>query len=271
MLYITWTGAAGLQLQNGEDFLLIDPYYTRIGILHTLLRPIVSDEAAVAAALPDMARVDAVVVGHTHSDHVLDVPHIAAHSRAKVVGSRSLATLMRISGLPDRSEVCRGGETLALTEHASVTMIPSIHGNVAMGKVPLMGEILEGSQLPMKAGGYRVGDVFAPKLTMNGTTLLHNGSANFIDDAVAGHTCDVLFLCVPGWKKRRGYPEDLIDLTQPDTVVLFHYDNFSKPHIKGGKTRMFPGMDLNGLEKRVRACAPRVRIIIPEVGETMSF
>lgn len=271
MINVTWTGAAGLQFEDGQDFILIDPYYTRVNIFNTLLGPIAPDVSAVTAALPDMARVDAVVVGHTHSDHALDVPYIAAQSSAKVVGSQSLAILMALSGQPGRSEVCSGGETVALSDRVSVTMIRSTHGLVAMGKVPFQGEIRSENQLPMKASGYRVGTVFAPKLTIGGTVFLHNGSANFIDDELAGHTCDVLFLCVAGWKKRPGYPEDIIAMTRPKVVVLFHYDDFSRPHKPGSKTKMLPMMGLEGLKKRVETCAPDVRLVVPEVGERLTF
>jgi len=251
MISVTWTGAAGLQFAAGEELILIDPYYTRVSILNTLFKVIGPDVSAIHAELPDLKRIDAVVVGHTHSDHALDVPHIAAHSRAKIVGSDSLATLMALNGQAGRSAVCRGGETVALTERATVTMFRSTHGLVAMGKVPFPGEIRAESQMPMKASGYRVGAVFAPRLTIDGTVFLHNGSANFIDEALQGIACDVLFLCVAGWKRRAGYPEDLIDMTRPQAVVLFHYDDFSRPHRPGGKTRMLPFMDLEGLKKRI--------------------
>lgn len=271
MIRVTWTGAAGLRFETERELILIDPYYTRVGIFRTLFKPIAPDPAALAAALPDPATVSAIVVGHTHSDHAMDVPWIAARTPGPVVGSPSLDTLMSLSGQPGRTRVCTGGETVGLTESASVTMIRSAHGLVTMGKAPFAGEIRPSMTLPMKASGYRVGTVFAPKLELAGVRFLHVGSANFEEETIQGHTCDVLFLCVPGWKRRKGYPQRLIETTRPATVVLFHFDNFSKPHVPGSKTRPMPLSDLPGIVRAIQGCAPTVAVRVPDVGEVLVF
>jgi L-ascorbate metabolism protein UlaG (beta-lactamase superfamily) len=271
MVHVTWTGAAGLKFDTGHGVILIDPYYTRISIFKTLLGAIEPDIAAIKAALPEMKTIQAVIVGHTHSDHALDVPFIADQSQARVVGSASLDTLMAISGVPGRTTVCQGGERIALCPSVAVTMIRSAHGLVAMGKVPFDGEIRPASTLPMKASGYRVGTAFAPRLELEAKVFMHFGSANFLEAELQGHTCDILFLCVPGWKKRQGYPGQIIAMTQPHTVVLFHYDDFSKPHVAGAKTRPMPLSDLKGLQNQIKTQAPHVHVIVPEIGQMMEF
>ncbi len=269
MLNITWTGAAGLQFETDKETILIDPYHTRVDIFNTLLGPISTDTAAVNSRLPDMEKIAAVIVGHTHSDHALDVPYIASRSACSVVGSASMDTLMNLCEMPGRVRVCSGGETVSVGDGASVTMIRSTHGLVALGKVPFQGEIRPTSTLPMKASGYRVGTVFAPRLQIEGTTFLHVGSANFIEEEMEGHTCDVLFLCVPGWKKRKGYPQRLIEMTQPQTIVLFHYDDFSKPHKMGKRTRRLPFTDIKGMMKAIKTHSPQLRVMVLEIFETV--
>lgn len=271
MIKVVWTGAAGLQFHNAKTAILVDPYYTRINFVSTLLSSITPDAVAVDIMVPHPEQVKAIIVGHTHSDHALDVPYIMRRSYAKLIGSQSMDALMSISGQPGRTTVCKGGETVALGESAAVTMIRSTHGLVAMGKVPFPGEIRPTGTLPMKASGYRVGTAFAPKIQMQGMTFLHFGSANFIDEEIAGHTCDILFLCVPGWKKRQGYPENLISMTQAQTVVLIHWDDFSKPRVKGKKTRQMPFVDLEGMIQQIKDHCPEVNILVPEVGEVMAF
>lgn len=271
MIKVTWTGAAGLQFETKNGTILIDPYHTRVDIFNTLIGAISTDEVAVNDCLPEMERVRAIIVGHTHSDHALDVPYIAARSDCPVVGSSSLDTLMNLNAMPGRVQVCAGGETVELGRDASVTMLRSTHGLVAMGKVPFPGEIRATNTLPMKASGYRVGTVFAPLLRIEDTVFIHVGSANFIDAEMEGRTCDVLFLCVPGWKKRKGYPQRLIEMTQPKTVVLFHYEDFSKPHKKGSRTRMLPFTDLKGMIRQIESQAPQVEVIVPEPFETLNL
>lgn len=271
MVDVVWTGAAGLQFHNAKTTILVDPYYTRINIFNTLLGSITPDAVAIDIKVPHPEQVKAIIVGHTHSDHALDVPYIMRRSYANLIGSQSMDALMSISGQPGRTTVCKGGETVPLGELGTVTMIRSTHGLVTMGKVPFPGEIRPTCTLPMKASGYRVGTAFAPKIEIQGMTFLHCGSANFIDEEIAGHTCDILFLCVPGWKKRPGYPEQLISMTQAQTVVLFHWDDFSKRHVKGKKTRKMPLMDMEGMVQQIKDHCPDVDIMVPEVGETMSF
>jgi L-ascorbate metabolism protein UlaG (beta-lactamase superfamily) len=270
MIRTTWTGAAGLIFESESDIILIDPYFTRVNLFNTLLGPISPDERAVEKQLDSFSKpISAVIVGHTHSDHALDVPLIVRKTHAQPVGSRSLETLMAISGIPGRTMVCDGGETVVLNERAAVTMIPSAHGRVILNKVPFQGEIRATAVLPMKAGGYRVGTVFAPKLQIDGITFLHIGSAGFIEEALQGHSCDVLFLCVAGWKKRQGYPQRIIETTRPRTVVLIHYDDFSKPH--RDKTRKLPFLDMGAMIRTIKAQSPKIEVLVPEIGAGMNF
>jgi L-ascorbate metabolism protein UlaG (beta-lactamase superfamily) len=271
MIQVTWTGAAGLRFDRDDRTILIEPYHTRVGILKSAVGPIVPDREAINAALPASKKISAIIVSHTHFDHALDVPLLATRCDGKIVGSHSLETLMALGGLPGRTTVCAGGETVPLARKASVTMVRSAHGLVAMGKVPFAGEIRPSNTLPMKAGGYRVGSVFAPKLVFQERTCLHIGSANFIASELEGHLCDVLFLCVPGWKKIKGYPEQVIDLTRPETIVLIHYDDFSTPHVKGAATKRLPFVDLEGMVRAIRAHAPGINLIVPEVGESIAL
>jgi L-ascorbate metabolism protein UlaG (beta-lactamase superfamily) len=273
MIKVIWTGAAGLRFETSNEIILIDPFYTRVNLFSSMFGSITPDETAIAQALPDtdMAKVTGVIVGHTHSDHALDVPTIISKSAAKLVGSRSLDTLMALSGQPGRTTVCSGGETIVLSDHAAVTMIRSAHGSVFMGKVPFAGKISSSARLPMKAGGYRAGTVFAPRLEIDGTAFVHVGSADFSEEAIQGHTCDVLFLCAAGWKKREGQAHRLIDITQPDVVVLIHYDDFSKPHREGAKTRKRLLLDVRGLVRNIKEHAPAINVVVPAINAVMSF
>src|SRR4051812_5917275 len=70
-LHLRWLGTAGFELRCGDHVLLIDPYVTRSSLARCIASPLVSDEALVHATIP---RADAIIVGHTHFDHALDVP-----------------------------------------------------------------------------------------------------------------------------------------------------------------------------------------------------
>jgi len=73
---IRWLGTAGFVIESGTTTLLIDPFLTRPSLPRLFAVPLVPDELAVRARVPE--RVDAVLCGHSHFDHLLDAPLIAS-------------------------------------------------------------------------------------------------------------------------------------------------------------------------------------------------
>ena len=98
---IRWLGTAGYVIDDGSTTLLLDPYLTRTRLLEVAARPLVPDESAIRAAVPD--RVDAILLGHSHFDHLLDSPTIARWTGAKIVGSRTTASFATAGGVPASS------------------------------------------------------------------------------------------------------------------------------------------------------------------------
>lgn len=271
MIQIQWTGAAGLEFIYNDTTILIDPYFTRSGKKDVFLGRVRPDKSLIEKQVMRIGSISAVVVGHTHFDHALDIPEIAAHCSAPVFGNDSLQTLMGFYGLESRVHVCRAGETLEIGPEVRVTMLPSLHGLIMLGRVPFPGEIDPGLHLPLKVKDYRMGQVFSPKIQIKDTVFLHVGSAGFVEEALEGNRCDVLFLCIPGWNKMSGYPEKLIELTCPHTVVLFHHDNFFKPIKTNGPVQSLPFINIDGLISKIRRVAPSVNIVCPEMFEPMFF
>ena len=270
-LRITLTGAAGLVCSYREETLLVDPYYSRLGKWQVLLARVRPDREMIRLKAGEIGPISAMVVSHSHFDHAFDVPELARYTRGKSVGSASLDTLMAASGEKGRVTVCRGGEKVRLSENIRVTMLPSVHGRVLLGLVPYPGEIRKGGTLPFRAKDYWVGRVFSPKIDMGGRTFLHVGSAGFDERALAGQRCDTVFLCVPGWKMMKGYPERILELTGAGTVVLFHQDDFFRPLEKGRAMKTIAFADVEGLVRRIRSNAPGVKVLVPAVGETLEF
>jgi L-ascorbate metabolism protein UlaG (beta-lactamase superfamily) len=266
MLRIRWLGAAGLECRTGEQTALIDPYLSRIDKWRLLFGRPGADEARVAdylASLP--APPAAVLVSHTHVDHALDVPAFARRAGCTIVGSRSLDALLRAHGLPGRVQVCRGGETLLLGEGLKVQAIASEHGRVALGRVPYPGEIADGLRPPLRAAAYRHGTVFVFRVEMGGRTLVHLGSAWVPPERVGA--CDVLYVCVSGWKRIPAFVPRLLDAVQPHVMVPFHWDDFTAP-LRGGRAPpRVPFVDVEGFVRAVGRAAPGVRVRRVGVGE----
>lgn len=269
MIKVRWTGAAGLSFQYDNGMVLVDPYYTRISRLKMFFGRVFPNVEKISDVCKKSVNARAVIVGHTHFDHALDLPVFAEYLDCPMIGSRSLKTLMGFYGFADRVRSCDGDDTVKIDDSVSVRMIPSEHGLVLFGKAPFSGEIRPDAPKPEKASDYRMGDVFSPLIQVCGTKFLHIGSAGFKENALTDAGSDVLFLCVPGWRKKEGYPERLLDITKPDTVVLFHFDDFLIPY--RGKTKRLKGLKMAEFCDRIKRWNPSARIIVPELFETLNF
>lgn len=272
MVEVRWLGAAGLELAVNDAVVLVDPYISRPGKFKVMFGRISPASDLVKSYISKLAgRISAVICGHTHFDHALDIPYIAKNLHCQIVGSSSLKTLMEISGAPSGMITCRGNERLELDEGISLHMIPSRHGLVFLGKVPYPGEIDPDCEPPLKALQYRLGTMFMPKIEVGGVTIIHAGSANFIESEIQNHRCDILFMCVPGWKSIPDYTSRFVQMLKPEVVIPFHFDDFTARIPSSGKIRTMPLTDLKGFVERIRKHAPGAVIRIPNPDEVMRF
>jgi L-ascorbate metabolism protein UlaG (beta-lactamase superfamily) len=85
---LKWLGTAGWEIQTKTTTILIDPFLTRKD--RSLNAPWQTDESAVLKAI---ARADYIFAGHSHHDHIGDIPFIAKRFKSKIIGSRPLLTL----------------------------------------------------------------------------------------------------------------------------------------------------------------------------------
>jgi L-ascorbate metabolism protein UlaG (beta-lactamase superfamily) len=269
---IRWLGTAGIELKHSGNVILLDPYLSRLGKKDIFFRPLLPRKDVIGLYINSIeGNARAIVVGHTHFDHVLDIPLMAHSLACPVLGSSSLDTLLSLSGLPGRVTVCNPNEQVKLGDDLSVSMIPSAHGLILSRLLLLEGDINPGLTLPLRTSQYRLGAMSAPKVTMGGLTLLHLGSAGFIEKELEDHTCDILFMCVAGWKKWHLYPERVIEILQPSCVIPIHYDDFSIPLMPGCKCPVIRSADLDGFCKRVKMSRPGIEVRLIEPFSATSF
>jgi len=248
---VRWLGTAGFALEHQGHVLLVDPYVTRASLARCIAAPLRPDLSAIRKYAP---RADAIVAGHTHFDHVLDVPDIALATGARVFGSRSAATLCRSRGLPE----ARGP--------FHMRFVPSAHSRLLLGRVPAPGEIADCTDVPMRAEAYRCGAVFGVEIRVAGRTLYHMGSAELLDANVRVKNVDLLLMCVAGWTASSRLPERVAHTLAPAAVLLAHWDDFLQPLDR--PLRALPAMRLPQLVERLGFAAPSVRTgTLPALGE----
>lgn len=257
---VTWLGTAGFAIAHQAHVLLIDPYLTRPSLAHCLFRPLRPDTSLVQRYTP---RADAVVLSHTHFDHVLDVPLIARQTGARVFGSRSAVHLCRSAGLPDTQLVCVEPVAGSAPQEADVGPFhlrfwPSAHSALLLGRVPFPGDIADCADLPLRTQGYRCGAVFAVEIEVASRRLVHIGSAELVERGWRIGPVDLALACVAGWTTTEQYPERVVTALSPGAVLLHHWDNFLRPLDRAA--RPFPAMRFAQLVDRLHAAAPGLRV-----------
>jgi L-ascorbate metabolism protein UlaG (beta-lactamase superfamily) len=203
--------------------------------------------------------VDYILVGHSHYDHVMDVPYIAEKTGAKVIGSESVINVMRAAKLPrtQLQQVEEGDEVQAGDFHVKV--IASKHSVDILGGAPFMGEISHRVRLPMKASDYRMGDVYAFLLTVGKTRIYYSGTANLDDDALKGVRADVAILGIANRQNRRHYMRTLLSEIQPDTVIPTYFDIVFRPLKRG--LREEPGVEVKKFPREVSRARPGTKAV----------
>jgi L-ascorbate metabolism protein UlaG (beta-lactamase superfamily) len=226
-LALTWLGTAGFALAYQGHTLLIDPYVSRAGLLDVARgRPLQRDLQRIARHVP---RADAVLVGHTHFDHALDVPAIARLHGCKAYGSRSLVRLMQLSGAGEHAVQVEPLARVAIGPF-EVTFVPSLHAKLALGlAVPNDGEITCEHLDAMGAADYRCGDVFGIHVRVAGITFYHQGSANLVEEHIPFRGVDYLLLGIAGRRFTRDYVARSVRALAPHVIVPTHHDDFFRP------------------------------------------
>jgi L-ascorbate metabolism protein UlaG (beta-lactamase superfamily) len=246
---VRWLGTAGFALTAEGTTILIDPYVTRLPIGAFLRRRAVApDEAAIARWID---RADAILVGHTHFDHALDVPAIARRFRCKAYGSTSLAHLMKLTGAAELAVTVEPYKTYEVGPF-TFEFVPSVHSKLALGlSVPSGGELTCEHLDDLTPNAYRCGQVWGLHVRGPGATFYHQGSADLVDDAIRHKGVDAFLCGIAGRRFTPRYLQRILGRLEPRVVVPTHYDDFFRP--LGAPAGFSMNVNLAGFADEVRA------------------
>lgn len=230
-LTATWLGVTALLLRDGEHAILIDPFFSRPpGLLNMLLdRMIEPDERLIRAWLQRLgvARLDAVLVSHSHFDHAMDAGVVARLCNARLLGSESTLNIGRGAGVDaSRPTRVQPGKVYELGP-MRVQFIESAHAG-ATGGAPT-GDIEEVLKTPAHYLDYKLGGTYSILVEHAQGRLLHHGSAGFVPGALAGHRADVVFLGVALIDELEPYLAETVDAVGATRVIPTHWDDFTRP------------------------------------------
>jgi L-ascorbate metabolism protein UlaG (beta-lactamase superfamily) len=243
---------------DGEQTILLDPYVTRQG------EPL-CDPEMVKRHVPEAT---AVIVSHSHWDHLADAHVVALYTGAVVVGSRTTVNICRSFGVPDGQLVeIAAGETVARAGF-SVRFLASKHVVLDNGTVAYAGTYETPPPSPLRrAPDYLEGGTFAVLLEFGGYRILDIGSANLVEEAIRGLEVDILLLSAGGWQRTERYLERVFSCVTARWVVPCHHDDFLHPLAAGIRVRDPEG--LAELVRRIPELAPGTEVV--QLGLMESF
>jgi L-ascorbate metabolism protein UlaG (beta-lactamase superfamily) len=255
-LQLQWLGTAGFRFGYDGFELLIDPYLTRSSSGEVFSRrPLKPNERLIAEHLP---AADAVLVGHTHFDHALDLPLLSRRTGCPVYGSRSLCHLMAICDLADRAVEVVFDKVYEIGPF-EVTFVESAHSKLLLGlKVPFEGELTCDDPRRLSGREYRCGQVYGIHIAVAGATFYHQGSANLIEERIPYRSVDYLLAGISGRGFTRDYTARSLRALSPRIVVPHHYDEFYRP--LGEEMKFSLNVNFGGFVEEVRAVSGEIAV-----------
>ena len=262
-LTLKWLGNAGWEIQFEQVIILIDPFITR-----GEASPGAEWKTDEEAVLRVIKRADYIFAGHSHADHIADLPFIAKKFGAKVIGSRT-TTNIALTGGVDKSQLftISGGEKLDFKEF-SVQVIASEHGTIMRGGRRVRAkfeEITRPWSGPITGSSFVEGGSYLYLFTFGDHRLLHQSTGGFIEDNLTGLKADTALL----YPMERKDLAEIVKLLQPKTVALHHFDRWQLsladglPEATMGRARRFTG--------DIRSIDDKIKVVIPKYFEPLSL
>jgi L-ascorbate metabolism protein UlaG (beta-lactamase superfamily) len=263
---VRWLGVAGFTLEAEGTTLAHDPFLSRPRALRSLFYRYVPDDAVLGrfvgaeSPAPELAHARLYLVGHSHYDHLGDVPWLAARTYGRVVGSATTAAIAQGYGVaPGRTLVKAPGEVESEGPF-DVRVFASRHAKVLFGRVPLEGELTTPPEAPIHAASFVLGDARGYLVTerTSGLRIALLSSAAVEPEALAalGREVAPVDLLLPATMGRDAdYARLLVEALRPRLVVPHHFDDFYTPIEDPTAGAPMDEEDLAAFEAELRAAA----------------
>ena len=241
---VTYLGVNGFQFETDDHALLVDPYFTRVGLWTGALNErIESNPNRVSEGLKHVRHnVDAILVTHAHFDHLLDAPEIMRHTRARLIAGPTAIALVESFGIPpDDCTAVKSGSARKIGPW-TIRILAAQHDRL-FGKVPFAGRST--SSKPVKTSDWTVGEPLAFVIEAGGKRIYidSGGIPGGPQIPRIGHVdLAILGVALPDSRKRIA---ETVRQLRPSFVFPSHQDDMFAPFDRGfvfGKMTNFPAL-----------------------------
>ena len=294
-LELRYLGAGGVLMRWNGHAIMTAPFYSNPGLLQVVLGlPISPNTERIDTHLPPIDDVEAILVGHSHYDHLMDAVYVAeAHApRAVFYGNDTMAHILAARPLLRGRVVAMDAEAgdwwqegrweYVADRSIRFMALRSEHAPHFLG-IKMFGGSVDTDQerLPRTAYGWKEGQTLAfliDFLDRDGTVRLRlyyqdaasNPPAGFPppSGSTLAEPVDVAILCVGSFAEVDDYPEGIVRQLRPQTVILEHWESFFRSPDRPLKA--VPLTDTKAFARRLTAALPEgARWHTPRPGATL--
>lgn len=290
-LQIGFFGVASFLFEYKGRAVLTDPFISNPPARKVLFGKIRTDTALVDKYTPpsDLAKVNMVVVGHAHYDHLMDLPYMASHipASAKFCGSRTMKHTLAAAKLPQQSismnDIAADSLNIGQWIYSNDSMIRIMAGLSTHPPHFLKVILYEGpytrdlEKMPLKTRHWKCGQTFSfmidfldnDKKDIAYRIFFQSSGAEpkqgfFPESVIHQKKPDVAVFGIANDHEQKVYPYEAVNFMQPDIIFVAHWENFMRAKEKPYKT-----VQTGNPEKfyqAIKTVYPNKSIILPAPG-----
>lgn len=217
-------GVQGFVLRRGADAIMTAPMYTRQSAFEvTINLPLAADTAAIDQGLAsvELADIRAIVSGHAHYDHLIDVPYILTKMPNAVAYTNTSGKHMLAALAPNRPATCTSTQPQVIDGARVIAVDDAIASHVDYTNCPQQkppGAPMKGSWIRVPGANVRL----MPVCSMHPAQV---GPYHFGEGSVAQDQCD-LPRAASGWLEGQtvAFVIDFLDEHDAPAFRVFYQD-----------------------------------------------